>query len=191
MRVIVSLGQRESFVNRRACIYNWHSQKSNRIFIIKECSAKRNVFLLLLFQDRIKLGSSSLFLYIGHPEERTEHDQTDRYNFDYFVTELAEHEGIAVELHTPRDHDADEDHVTQIMYQEFVDLMPSIAEANAISEELNKVCHSIWLSLNIILAHNRFLLHLISTMGWGRNNLVFLCTQETIHSEINMESNLF
>ncbi|XP_046369590.2 kinesin-like protein KIF28P isoform X1 [Haliotis rufescens] len=88
--------------------------------------------------DRVKLGSSSLFLYIGFQENRSDLDQVKKYSFDYFMTELAEHEGIAVELHTPRDFDTEEDHVTTVVYQEYVDLMPAIAEANAISEELNK-----------------------------------------------------
>ncbi|XP_067680722.1 kinesin-like protein KIF28P isoform X1 [Haliotis asinina] len=122
-------------------------ENDGRSVWIKPCSAHAQVLVNgskikqkheLRHMDRVKLGSSSLFLYIGYQEERSDSDQVDKYNFDYFITELAEHEGIAVELHTPREFDTEEDHATAVVYQEYVDLMPDIAEANAISEELNK-----------------------------------------------------
>ncbi|XP_033735609.1 kinesin-like protein KIF28P isoform X3 [Pecten maximus] len=91
--------------------------------------------------DRIRLGSSCLFLYIGLPEQRTPSDQTDQYNYDYFMMELAEHEGVTVDLQTPRGTEAVDEASSERAFQEYVRLMPLISEANAISEELSKTVH--------------------------------------------------
>lgn len=66
----------------------------------------------------------------------------DRYNFDYFMMELAEHEGVAMDIQTPRVHESTENIRSVMVFQEFMDLMPLVSEANAISEELKKVCNS-------------------------------------------------
>lgn len=88
--------------------------------------------------DRLKLGSGSLFLYVGYPNERTDEQQQNQYDFDYFMTELAEHEGVSVDIATPREHHQHADMTNRILFQDFVDLMPKIAEANSISEELKR-----------------------------------------------------
>lgn len=96
---------------------------------------------MLYFQDRIKLGSNTLFLYIGFPKERSNSDQIVKYDFDMFMTELAEHEGLSMELNTPRSlNPLQDDSAALLLFQEFVNIIPKIAEANAISEELQKVC---------------------------------------------------
>ncbi|XP_060068434.1 kinesin-like protein KIF28P [Ylistrum balloti] len=91
--------------------------------------------------DRIRLGSSCLFLYIGPPGERTSSDQMDQYNYDYFMMELAEHEGVTVDLQTPRANEAVDEASTGRVFQEYVRLLPLLSEANAISEELSKAVH--------------------------------------------------
>ncbi|KAK3593182.1 hypothetical protein CHS0354_039667 [Potamilus streckersoni] len=89
----------------------------------------------LCHMDRIKLGSSSLFLYVGLPSERKDRDDWSKYDFDYFMMELAEHEGV--DLQTAKMADG-QDQFNNKLNQEFVDLLPKIMEANAISEELKK-----------------------------------------------------
>ncbi|OWF38390.1 Kinesin-like protein KLP6 [Mizuhopecten yessoensis] len=91
--------------------------------------------------DRIRLGSSCLFLYVGLHEERSSSDQVDQYNYDYFMMELAEHEGVTVDLHTPRANEAVDQASTGRALEEYVRLLPLISEANAISEELSKTAH--------------------------------------------------
>ncbi|XP_050405735.1 kinesin-like protein KIF28P [Patella vulgata] len=88
--------------------------------------------------DRLKFGTTSLFLFMSFTSERGPQDQIDKYNYDYFMTEIAEHEGLAAELQTPRTHGDEAQSSTTTVFHEFVDLMPLITEANAISEELNK-----------------------------------------------------
>lgn len=58
------------------------------------------------------------------------------------MMELAEHEGVTVDLHTPRANEATDEHNTQLVLQEYVDIMPLVSEANAISEEMSKVSTS-------------------------------------------------
>ncbi|XP_052222139.1 kinesin-like protein KIF28P isoform X2 [Dreissena polymorpha] len=93
----------------------------------------------LAHQDRLKIGSGSLFLYIGHPCERKDTDVSS-FDFDFFMTELAEHDGVSVDIATPRgtDHGVAHDMANRMLFQEFVNLMPKIAEANAISDELKR-----------------------------------------------------
>lgn len=55
------------------------------------------------------------------------------------MMELAEHEGITMDIQTPRVHESTENLQTVVVFQEFMDLMPLVSEANAISEELKKV----------------------------------------------------
>ena len=79
-------------------------------------------------------------MYVGYPRERKDGDSS-QYDYDYFMTELAEHEGVSVDIATPRSDHPIHDVANRILFQEFVDLMPKIAEANAISEELKRVSH--------------------------------------------------
>lgn len=96
--------------------------------------------LIFCRQDRLKLGSGNLFLYIGYPNQRKADDISDtRYDFDFFMTELAEHEGMSVDIATPREHEQAHDMANRILFQEYVDILPKVAEANSISEELKKV----------------------------------------------------
>ncbi|XP_069117737.1 kinesin-like protein KIF28P isoform X2 [Argopecten irradians] len=88
--------------------------------------------------DRIRLGSSCLFLYIGLPQERSSSDQQEQYNYDYFMMELAEHEGVTVDLQTPRGTETIDEASTERAFQEYVTLLPLLSEANAISDELSK-----------------------------------------------------
>lgn len=76
-------------------------------------------------------------MYIGYPSERTADDTY--YDFDFFTTELAEHEGMSVDIATPRDTEDADKMPNRVLFQEFVDILPKIAEANSISEELKKV----------------------------------------------------
>ena len=55
------------------------------------------------------------------------------------MMELAEHEGMSVDIATPRDTEHMQDMPNRILFQEFVDILPKIAEANSISEELKRV----------------------------------------------------
>ncbi|KAJ8308377.1 hypothetical protein KUTeg_013251 [Tegillarca granosa] len=94
-------------------------------------------------KDRIKLGSSSYYLYFGFPKERDYSTDTVLYNYDHFVTEIAEHEGVIVDIQTPRftqDQDG-QDNMDVLVFQDYINLMPLISEANAISEELKKFVH--------------------------------------------------
>ena len=56
---------------------------------------------LSIFQSRIKFGSSCLFLYVGLPSERRSSENKSVYDFDYFMTEIAEHRGVSVDLQMP------------------------------------------------------------------------------------------
>ncbi|XP_045187417.2 kinesin-like protein KIF28 isoform X2 [Mercenaria mercenaria] len=114
---------------------------------IKPCKATAAVFVngikvheqtQLKHQDRLKLGSASLFLYIGYPEERGNDGTTDTYDYNYFMLELAEHAGVSVDIATPRDTHHTDDLSHRVLFQDFVDLLPKLAEANAISEELKR-----------------------------------------------------
>ena len=95
---------------------------------------------LITFQDRLKLGSNSLYLYVGFPEERKPTDDMNKYDYDFFQTELAEGTGgfysMAV---TTGGQDTMLDAESQLVFSEFIDLMPKVQEANTISEELRKV----------------------------------------------------
>lgn len=77
---------------------------------------------------------------MGFPKERHASDPIEQYHFDYFIMELAEHDGVAMDISTPRVHESTENLQAVMALQEFMDLMPLVSEANAISDELNKVC---------------------------------------------------
>lgn len=92
----------------------------------------------LILQSRIKFGSSCLFLYVGQVSERKPNDEK-AYDYDYLMAELAEHRGVAIDLQTPKINESMENLKSYVLFQEFMDLLPQISEANAISLELNKV----------------------------------------------------
>ncbi|ESO83558.1 hypothetical protein LOTGIDRAFT_169252, partial [Lottia gigantea] len=130
-----------SVQNHHAMIYN----DGNKVYI-EPCSiqclinyngSKLRQKTQLHHLDRLKFGTTSLFLFVGFMSERRSQDQLEKYNYDYFMTEIAEHEGLAVELQTPR-RNSDAQATSTTVFHEFVDLMPLITEANAISEEMNK-----------------------------------------------------
>ncbi|XP_078314013.1 kinesin-like protein KIF28 isoform X2 [Crassostrea virginica] len=87
--------------------------------------------------SRIKFGSSCLYLFVGQVSERKPNDEKE-YDYDYFMAELAEHRGVAIDLQTPRINESMENLKSYVIFQEFMDLLPQISEANAISLELNK-----------------------------------------------------
>ena len=62
-----------------------------------------------------------------------------KYDFDFCMTELAEHEGVSMDIQTPRELREPHDMSNMVLFQDFVDLMPKIAEANAVSDEMKRV----------------------------------------------------
>lgn len=110
------------------------------LFYAWKCSHEILIlFIFNEFQDRLKFGSASLYLYIGYPKEREKDSTAHNYDYDFFVLELAEHEGVSVDITTPRDTHHIGDLSNRALFQDFVDLMPKLAEANAISDELQRV----------------------------------------------------
>ncbi|XP_013392801.1 kinesin-like protein KIF28P [Lingula anatina] len=92
--------------------------------------------------DRIMLGSSSLFLYVGFPSERAQHENLEQYDFEFFQTEFAEESGFHTNsLLTPREghHDPNEDKSAMMMVlHEYMNLLPKIEEAKVMSQEMQK-----------------------------------------------------
>nr|XP_002732533.1 PREDICTED: kinesin-like protein KIF28P-like [Saccoglossus kowalevskii] len=89
--------------------------------------------------DRIKLGSNSIFLYIGFPHERKNKDDINKYDYEFFQSELAEAEGFGNEqFFQKEDKDAGPDPAALRIYDDFIKILPMTAEVNAISEELGK-----------------------------------------------------
>jgi hypothetical protein len=78
-------------------------------------------------------------LYVGQVKERKPNDEKG-YDYDFFMAELAEHRGVAIDLQTPRVNESMENLKSYVVFQDFMDLLPQISEANAISLELHKVC---------------------------------------------------
>lgn len=92
------------------------------------------------FQDRVVLGTNSLFLFIGFPSERKQDGNVvDKYDFEYFQTEIAEESGFqSSSLMTPRDQSEDVS-ATLLVFHEYISLLPKIEEANAMSQEMKRV----------------------------------------------------
>ncbi|KAK3092350.1 hypothetical protein FSP39_001728 [Pinctada imbricata] len=88
--------------------------------------------------SRLKFGSSCLFLHVGLPSERKQSDNIDRYDYDYFMMELADHREVSVDLHSQGVYESNDNLNHMRVFQEYMDLIPQISEANAISEELKK-----------------------------------------------------
>ncbi|XP_053568220.1 kinesin-like protein KIF28P [Bombina bombina] len=88
--------------------------------------------------DRIILGSNSAYLYIGFPAERGSED-ISRFDFDFFQSELAAAEGFSVDkLGAIHNKDGKPDPSILAVFHDYIKLMPLVAEANQLSEELMK-----------------------------------------------------
>ncbi|KAK6304227.1 hypothetical protein J4Q44_G00248130 [Coregonus suidteri] len=94
--------------------------------------------------DRLILGSNSTYLFIGYPSERGG-DDWSRYDYDYFQSELAAAEGIHLhslcEEQTQGDSSAvpsQTDPSLLAVFYDYIKLMPMVAEANQMSQELHK-----------------------------------------------------
>ncbi|KAJ7988970.1 hypothetical protein DPEC_G00314710 [Dallia pectoralis] len=94
--------------------------------------------------DRLILGSNSTYLFIGYPSERGG-DDWSRYDYDYFQSELAAAKGI--HLHTLCEEETKGDlglcpgntnpSLLAVFY-DYIKLMPMVADANQMSQELQK-----------------------------------------------------
>ncbi|XP_048830514.1 kinesin-like protein KIF28P [Brienomyrus brachyistius] len=94
--------------------------------------------------DRLILGSNSTYLFIGFPSERDGNDWS-RYDYDYFQSELAAAEGIHIHslceeksLGSPSGGHGQPDPSLLAVFYDYIKLMPMVAEANQMSQELNK-----------------------------------------------------
>uniref|UniRef100_A0A7M4G035 Kinesin-like protein n=1 Tax=Crocodylus porosus TaxID=8502 RepID=A0A7M4G035_CROPO len=88
--------------------------------------------------DRIILGSNTAYLYIGPPAERTNKDLL-RYDYDFFQSELAAADGFSIDkLGAVSSKDGKPDPSVLAVFHDYIKLMPLVAEANQMSEELNK-----------------------------------------------------
>ncbi|XP_070357528.1 kinesin-like protein KIF28P [Equus asinus] len=88
--------------------------------------------------DRIILGSNSAYLYIGFPSERGSEDLS-RFDYDFFQLERAAAEGVSVDkLGAVNSGDGKADPSVLAVFQDYIKLMPLVAEANQMSEELGK-----------------------------------------------------
>ncbi|XP_020837777.1 kinesin-like protein KIF28P [Phascolarctos cinereus] len=88
--------------------------------------------------DRVILGSNSAYLYIGFPSERSS-DDLARFDYDFFQSELAAAEGVSVDkLSAINNKDGKVDPSVLAVFQDYIKLIPLVAEANQMSEELMK-----------------------------------------------------
>uniref|UniRef100_A0A8C6FFR4 Kinesin-like protein n=1 Tax=Moschus moschiferus TaxID=68415 RepID=A0A8C6FFR4_MOSMO len=88
--------------------------------------------------DRIILGSNSAYLYIGFPSERGSEDLS-RFDYDFFQLERAAAEGVSADkLGAMNSGDGKADPSVLAVFQDYVKLMPLVAEANQMSKELKK-----------------------------------------------------
>ncbi|XP_033487903.2 kinesin-like protein KIF28 [Epinephelus lanceolatus] len=85
--------------------------------------------------DRLILGSNCTYLFIGYPSERGG-DDWSRYDYDYFQSELAAAEGIHLGESSAGSSQTDPSLLA--VFYDYIKLMPMVAEANQISQELNK-----------------------------------------------------
>ncbi|XP_075779304.1 kinesin-like protein KIF28 [Pelodiscus sinensis] len=91
----------------------------------------------LQHMDRVILGSNSAYLYVGFPAERTNEDMS-RYDYDFFQSELAAAEGFSVDKLGVVNKDGKPDPSVLAVFHDYIKLMPLVAEANQMSEELKK-----------------------------------------------------
>ncbi|XP_040119558.1 kinesin-like protein KIF28P [Oryx dammah] len=88
--------------------------------------------------DRIILGSNSAYLYIGFPSERGSEDLS-RFDYDFFQLERAAAEGVSADkLGAMNSGDGKADPSVLAVFQDYIKLMPLVAEANQMSKELKK-----------------------------------------------------
>ncbi|XP_055363289.1 kinesin-like protein KIF28P isoform X2 [Betta splendens] len=85
--------------------------------------------------DRLILGSNSTYLFIGFPCERGG-DDWSRYDYDYFQSELAAAEGIHLGESSGGSRQTDPSLLA--VFYDYIKLMPMVADANQMSQELNK-----------------------------------------------------
>ncbi|XP_070685702.1 kinesin-like protein KIF28P [Pempheris klunzingeri] len=85
--------------------------------------------------DRLILGSNCTYLFVGYPSERGG-DDWSRYDYDYFQSELAAAEGITLGESNAESSQADPSLLA--VFYDYIKLMPMVAEANQMSQELNK-----------------------------------------------------
>ncbi|XP_058485847.1 kinesin-like protein KIF28P [Solea solea] len=85
--------------------------------------------------DRLILGSNCTYLFIGFPSERGG-DEWSRYDYDYFQSEVAAAEGI--HLGESNTGCSQTDPSLLAVFYDYIKLMPMVAEANQMSQELNK-----------------------------------------------------
>ncbi|XP_047561462.1 LOW QUALITY PROTEIN: kinesin-like protein KIF28P [Lutra lutra] len=102
-------------------------------------SSRSHMVITIQFkQDRLILGSNSAYLYIGFPSERGSEDLS-RFDYDFFQLERAAAEGVSVDkLGAASRGDGNADPSALAVFQDFVKLMPLVAEANQMGEELEK-----------------------------------------------------
>ncbi|KAM8945525.1 kinesin-like protein KIF28 [Pelodytes ibericus] len=88
--------------------------------------------------DRVILGSNNGYLYIGFPSERGSED-ISRFDYDFFQSELAAAEGFSVDkLGTVHNKEGKPDPSVLAVFHDYIKLMPLVADANQMSEELLK-----------------------------------------------------
>ncbi|XP_075057053.1 kinesin-like protein KIF28 [Mixophyes fleayi] len=88
--------------------------------------------------DRIILGSNTGYLYIGFPAERGCED-ISKFDYDFFQSELAAAEGFSVDkLGAMHNKDGKPDPSVLAVFHDYIKLIPLVAEANQMSEELIK-----------------------------------------------------
>ncbi|XP_061734931.1 kinesin-like protein KIF28P isoform X2 [Nerophis ophidion] len=85
--------------------------------------------------DRLILGSNCTYLYIGFPSERGA-DDWSYYDYDFFLSELAAAEGIHLSQTSAGCCKTDPSLLA--VFYDYIKLMPLVAEANQMSQELNK-----------------------------------------------------
>ncbi|XP_054892669.1 kinesin-like protein KIF28 isoform X2 [Poeciliopsis prolifica] len=85
--------------------------------------------------DRLILGSNCTYLFVGYPSERGGEDWS-RYDYDYFQSELAAAEGIRLSESSTGCSQTDPSLLA--VFYDYIQLMPMVAEANQMSQELSK-----------------------------------------------------
>ncbi|XP_072363261.1 kinesin-like protein KIF28 [Scyliorhinus torazame] len=87
--------------------------------------------------DRVILGANSTYLYVGLPCEWNAEDLS-KYDYDFFQSELAAVEGFDRDALAPSGKNRKVDPSVLAVFLDYIRVKPLVAEANQISEELNK-----------------------------------------------------
>ncbi|XP_048214219.1 kinesin-like protein KIF28P [Perognathus longimembris pacificus] len=91
--------------------------------------------------DRVILGSNSTYLYVGFPSERGREDGL-RFDYDFFQLERAAAEGVSADwLGAGSGGAGRADPSVLAAAQDYVKLTPLVAEANQMSQDLEKGLH--------------------------------------------------